>query len=221
LSMPHLWSTIRVSEHHSPNEVQFMHEWLSRAAAVPKTLFLGLQQESWQDGLDPVRTIFALYPFQKLSVFIDCYNFETGDAIVLPNQLLEHLEELNIDQFGVTFPDDAKLPNLQSLSLFQWGPGKFRRCSTAIPWSQIRHLTLSQVYVATHMLISALKQCLRLEYCKIKSPQDPPSTPALSFYSQHLIMSSVQNACSDSSCLPSTSCNCPYVMWVHRSIHGS
>ena len=180
LSMPHLWSTIRVSEPHSPDEVQFIHEWLSRAAGVPKTLFLGLQQGSSGDGLDSFRTIFVLYPFQKLSVFIDCYDFESEDEtlIVLPNQLLEHLEELNIDQCGVTFPDDAKLPNLQSLTLSRWSLGNFQHYSTAIPWSQIRRLTLSRASAPTHLLFSILKQCLRLEYCKIERPNPRHFTPA-------------------------------------------
>jgi hypothetical protein len=181
LSMPYLWSTIRVLENHRPN-VQFMHEWLSRAAAVPKTLFLGLEQESCKDVLDPIRTIFASYPFQKLFVFIDGYIPETDETvpIVLRNQLLEHLEELNIDESIAMFPHDAKLPNLQSLSITsEWEPGNFRRYSIAIPWSQIRHLTLSDVCVASHLLFSVLKQCLRLEYCKIKwhSPRNHHRTP--------------------------------------------
>ena len=89
--------------------------------------------------------------------------------IVLPKQLLEHLEELNIDKLSVMFPHDAKLRNLQSLSITsEWEPGDFMRCSVAIPWSQIRHLTLSDVYVPSHLLFSVLKQSLRLEYCKIK-----------------------------------------------------
>jgi hypothetical protein len=170
LSMPHLWSTIRVSEHHtSLDEVQFMHEWLSRAAAVPKTLFIGLQQGSSGDGMDPFRTIFVLYPFQKLSIFIDFYDFEAeGETLIaLPNQLWEHLEELNIDELRVMFRADAKLPNLQSLSLSE--VGDFRRY-TAIPWSQIRRLTLSGVSASTHLLSSVLKQCLCLEYCKIERP---------------------------------------------------
>jgi hypothetical protein len=76
LSMPRLWSTIRVSEHHSPDEVQFIHEWLSRAAAVLKTLLLALDQgRNGQDGLDSICTIFASYSFQKLSVFLHCYTY--------------------------------------------------------------------------------------------------------------------------------------------------
>ena len=67
------------------------------------------------------------------------------------------------------FPHDAKLRNLQSLSITsEWEPGDFMRCSVAIPWSQIRHLTLSDVYVPSHLLFSVLKQSLRLESCKIK-----------------------------------------------------
>jgi hypothetical protein len=56
----------------------------------------------------------------------------------------------------------------------------FRRYSIAIPWSQIRRLTLSGVSVASHLLFSVLKQCLCLEYCKIKwhSPRNHHRTPA-------------------------------------------
>jgi hypothetical protein len=160
-----------------------MHEWLSRAAAVPKTLFIGLVQGSsiWRDNLDLFHTIFASYPFQKLSVFIDCYaeyNDDDEAWIVLPNQLLEHLEELNLDMARVGFPHDAKLPNLRNLSITSDWEGNFRHHSTIIPWSQIRRLTLSEVSVATHLLFSVLKQCLRLEYCKIMDPDDFHRTPA-------------------------------------------
>ena len=174
LSMHYLWSTIRVSEYHRPNEVDFMHEWLSRAAAVPRTLFLALEKgRIWRDDLDPIYTIFASYAFQKLSVFPDNVYDEEEDEfetwIVLPNQLLEHLEELNIEESKVIFPDDAKLPNLQRLSITsEWEPGCFQHYSTTIPWSQIRHLTLSEISLTTHLLFSVLKQCLHLEYCKIK-----------------------------------------------------
>ena len=66
--MPYLWSTIRVSEYHSPNEVQFMHEWLSRAGAVPKTLFLGLEHE--EKGMFWVpSTLFLLHIPSKIVGF--------------------------------------------------------------------------------------------------------------------------------------------------------
>ena len=141
LSMPYLWSTIHVSQYHRPN-LQFMHEWLSRAAAVPRTLFLELDQGGMtrgEDDLEPIHTIFASYPFQKLSVFPDCYYVGEDEdifepMIVLPNQLLEHLEELHLDGSRVMFPHDAKLPNLQSLSITsELGPGNFQHYSALIP----------------------------------------------------------------------------------------
>jgi hypothetical protein len=154
-----------------------MHEWLSRAAVVPKTLCLALDQgRRWGDDPSPIHTIFASCPFQKLSVFPDrstVYDEDyEDDLIVLPNQLLEHLEELNLDESGVMFPQGTKLPNLQSLSITspsQW-EGNFQYYSSTIPWSQIRHLTLSGFSVPSHLLFSVLKQCVCLEYCKIKYP---------------------------------------------------
>ena len=162
-----------------------MHKWLSRAAAVPKTLFLELETGS-VNVLDPIQIIFASYPFQKLFLFKDCYSldFVVDDTyeydkhdIVLPNQLLEHLEELNLDDTSVMFPHDAKLFNLRSLSIAP-DCGNFRHYSTAIPWSQIRHLMLSGIYINFHLLFSILKQCLRLEYCKIKDLTPHHRTPA-------------------------------------------
>ena len=182
LSMPYLWSTIHVSQC-IPN-VQFMHEWLSRAAAVPKTLFLKLAQERKEkDDLEPIHPIFASYPFQKLFVFPDYLHTDEDEdedetMFVLPNQLLEHLEELHLNESRAMFPHDAKLPNLQRLSIASdWEPGNFQRYSPAIPWSQIRHLTLSRPNVETHLLFSVLKQCVRLEYCKIKYPRDHHRAP--------------------------------------------
>ena len=178
--MPYLWSTIRVSsDHHGPNEVQFMLEWLNRAAAVRKTLFLGLvnrRRHGYRWGpltLEPFHVISASYSFQKLLVSIDCYSFdiEDNEDIVLPNQLLEHLEELNLDETSVKLQHDAKLPHLQSLSITSYY-GNFQHYSTAIPWSQIRHLTLSKSFTPAHLLFSILKQCPRLEYCKIEDPTD-------------------------------------------------
>jgi hypothetical protein len=159
-----------------------IHEWLSRAAAVPKTLFLVLEQGLRTD-LDPIHTIFASYPFQKLFVVRGCPLDNDETLIGLPNQLWEHLEELNLEVAGVVFPQDAKLSNLQSLSLSGWGPGNrdFGHYCSAIPWSQIRHLTLSDISISTiHLLFSVLKQCLRLEYCKIVYPRDtwPEPSPA-------------------------------------------
>ena len=128
LSMPYLWSTICVSEHklRRPNAMHSMHERPSGAAAIPRSLFLALEQGRIRSDLDP---IFASYPFQKLSAFRD-----------------------NLEWSRVMSPHDAKLPDLQSLSiLFEWGPGSFGHYSTAIPWSQIRRLTLSDISITTHL----------------------------------------------------------------------
>ena len=180
LSMPYLWSTIRISAYDRPN-VQFMHEWLSRAAAVPRTLFIALEEgRGRRDILYPIHTIFASYPFRRLSVFAYRYVFQGEHNIDLPNQLLEHLEELNLDESRAMFPHDAKLPNLQSLSITaECPPGKFQDYSTTIPWSQIRHLTLSEVSVAPGLLFSVLERCRHLEYCKIEYPKGyhPNSAP--------------------------------------------
>ena len=129
-----------------------MHERPSGAAAIPRSLFLALEQ------VGRIRTdlvpIFASYPFQKLSAFRDNLLYDDNDDILisLPNQLWEYLEELNLEWSRVMFPHDAKLPDLQSLSiLFEWGPGSFGHYSTAIPWSQIRRLTLSDISITTHL----------------------------------------------------------------------
>ena len=148
---------------------------LSRAAAVPKTLVLNRAPERRKDDMD---TIFASYPFQRLFVspgygYMDGDEDEDETMFVLPNQLLEHLAELHLrlDKPRAMFPHDAKLPNLQRLSIHSLWEPDFQRCSPAIPWSQIRHLTLSRPTVETHLLFGVLKQCVRLEYCKIEYPR--------------------------------------------------
>ena len=120
--------------------------------------------------------IFASYRFQKLLAFPHRYsdaedNEGNRDNIFLPHQLLEHLEELNLDESSLMYLYNAKLPNLQSLSITSDLAGNFfQHHSTAIPWSQICHLTLSEIFVLSCLLFSVLKQCLHLEYCKIEDP---------------------------------------------------
>ena len=187
LSMRFLWSTIFASNLDGVegtlnlcgrNAEHLMHEWLSRAASAPRTLYLLLGPcNNWQEDLiliDTIQSILASYPFRKLSV---TDTREESEALLdLPNQVLEHLEDLNLQWSSVKFPHDVTLSNLQSL--FTRGAShSFRRLSVAIPWSQLRHLTLSSLTISSDLLFNVLNQCSYLEYCRIErlTPLDPPT----------------------------------------------
>ena len=182
LSMPFLWSTTCASitdrvggtfNLRGPNVEHFMHEWLRRAASVPRTLYIALGP-SIDEHLIPINTILASYPFRRLS--ISDKQVELVPLIDLPNQALEYLEDLNLERSSFKFTHDAKLPNLRSLSITYLSRG-FQRLSVVIPWAQLRHLTLSSFFVSPHLLFNVLKQCSYLEYCSIECLRsfDPPT----------------------------------------------
>jgi hypothetical protein len=182
LSMPFLWSTTCVSNTGTvpgtfnlcrPNVEHVMHEWFSRAASVPRTLYIAVGPSNKED-LIIINTILASYPFRRLSVSEK--RMALDPLIDLPNQALEYLEDLDLQRSNVKFPHDAKLPNLQSLSISDVSHS-FRSLGVAIPWSQLRHLTLSGVSVSSDLVFNVLKQCSCLEYCSIYylRPLDPPT----------------------------------------------
>ena len=183
LSMPFLWSTICVSNMdrvegsfslRGPNVEDFMHEWFSRAASVPRVLYIVLGPKN-KENLTPINTILASYPFRRLSISDNQIEPET--LIDLPNQALEFLEDLNLERSSVKFPHDAKLSNLWSLSLRYVYRRGFQRLSVAIPWSQLRHLTLSRFSesISSDLLFNVLKECSYLEYCNIEDLALDPS----------------------------------------------
>jgi hypothetical protein len=174
LSMPFLWSTICVSNMNGdevpfnlcrPNVEHVMHEWFSRAASVPRTLSIAIGPSNKED-LIPINTILASYLFRRLSVSEK--RTASEPLIDLPNQALECLEDSNVERSSVKFPHDGKLSNFRSLSLRYVSRRGFQRLSVGIPWSQLRHLTLSRFCISSDLLFNVLKQCSYLEYCNIE-----------------------------------------------------